>query len=365
MSEEGGLDATLHSSGFHQSPGFVPDTSPNPVYGEEIGRQTAMRSMTKRGADHLSVGLSTIIFISLLLGPSHPALAATLNVNPSQGPSPATVTADGAMFDGIGEVSFYLNGEFAGTATPDAAGAVTIVLTVVGSPDDEIAITACQSDSSGEPCGVTARALFTIITSPTTTVPESTLPPSTTVPPTSAPTTTIRPATTTTRPLTATIATPPLITLPPVTFSPTTIGGLIVPGPDDGGQDDTPGPRPSMGTWLGWLLLLVGAGLLSRWRVRAKTRLESNDQPRNLPDDQPEKLNLGGNPRGSGYDDSAGEVTFGDSTRESQPSSDEAGKKKGNIETTWKVEEGESGVPAPDDEVLNSPTDPPDEAPEA
>ncbi len=331
-----------------------------------------------RTASRIALVIATAL--TLLLDPT-PAMAATLELAPPQGQSPAAITVTGAMFNGLGDVSFFVDGDPAGTATPDAAFSVTLDLTITGPPGG-VEISACQADATGSPCGVTATAVFTITAPPTTTSTTTTTRPPTTTS-TRPPTTTTQAPTTTARPPTTTIATLPPITLPPVTMTTTTLGGLIVPGPGDDGGDGSSDPRPLGGDFLPWQRWIAAAGLVGAgvvaWWLRRRSRRNARDGVFDLPPEPTSGTNFpkldttpgstsepgkgGGNPE-TNWKVEKGERAKGKvfpKLEVDASSGPQAGKnkKKGNVEYGWKVEEAEKATPIPDDGVLAAPTDQP------
>ncbi len=131
-----------------------------------------------------------------------------------------------------------------------------------------------------------------------------------------------------------------------------------MPSTEDGGRTASSGPDGGGG--LGWLALVVGAVVLGWWLVRRGT----SDENRVLPDDVPERLELGG----TGHDGedgvfieppaSDGRVfpkvdTHGTTEQggvvfpklEVGPDTTET-KGKGMVDATWKVEEAEKAAAA-------------------
>ncbi len=325
----------------------------------------------------------------VLLGAVPVSASPILVLAPDQGPSPSTVAVTGEGFSPMVEIAFTVGGVASGSATSDAAGSVKMTLTITGPPGQSVEVRACQADATGGPCGVWAAAPFRIIgpattTSTTTTSTTTTTTSTTTTTTTRPPTTTTRPPTTTTQttlPAT-TIAPGPMVTSPAVTVTTTTVPALVAPGPGDGGSGDG-GDSDESGLF--WFLLIAGAGVVG-WLIGFLVRRGKGDRPRrgqqardhvvvgskvkevvreaSLPDDVPERLELGG----TGYDGEDGVFVEPPPPRpdgevipkvDVHPVDDEGPvfpklevgpeatetKGKGMVEATWKVEEGEKAGP--------------------
>lgn len=169
---------------------------------------------------------------------------------------------------------------------------------------------------------------------------------------------------------------------PAVTVTTTTVPALVAPGSGDGGSGDG-GDSDESGLF--WFLLIAGAGVVG-WLIGFLVRRDKGDRPRrgqqarehvvvgskvkevvreaSLPDDVPEKLELGG----TGYDGEDGVFVEPPPPRpdgevipkvDVYPADDEGPvfpklevgpeatetKGKGMVEATWKVEEGEKAGP--------------------